>query len=68
MPETYSNSDKPSQEVFMLGDKRLEMSSWDDAIAYAKRRVESLNAAIKVFKKHRDSGEPFSEPETAEKG
>ena len=50
----------------ILGDECKSLSGWDKAIYDAEARIKAtkgrlseLKAALKLFKKKRDSGEPF---------
>jgi len=60
MSHLLSQHKSPRQELFLLKDRNIRAASWDDMIALAKARIESLKAAIKAFEKYRDNGEPFS--------
>lgn len=41
--------------------------SWDGAIREAKKRIESLQAAVRVFEKNKLSGEPWPGDSTQER-
>jgi hypothetical protein len=60
MSEIYITQDKSSQELFLLTNKTRKVAGWDDAIALARERLESLKAVIEVFEGYRAAGEPFS--------
>ena len=48
-----------SHKKVTQGRRKTTTIGWDEAIAEAKRKIATLQNAVRAFEEWRDSGEPF---------